>query len=305
MSDVRPPLMVDIEKFQHSEWSITNVSYEAKKVTIFDVEFDTAEYTIFMKRNNKYYLTMGVFPLLIISLIAVLGIFNSDLDSRLNLGITGLLTAVATGYSISSQLPVSETTTWMGHFILTNMLFIGFVCFQASFLILLENLEKLKCTKLCERKLETQASKVVKSGERTLRRASIALNANLHGHSAHTSSPPKDSVNVDVGEKRKEGSQKVIGVVNVRVKAAVENVSSVEGDDHPINGSGNESEKHTDNETIEEEQDSNVLHRRRETKKYSHVVVAVDNICKVVLPIVYISVMVDIFTRIQNFSPIV
>jgi hypothetical protein len=87
--DFRPHLAVNYTDFQHTEWTISNISYNRYTAKLFDVDFDAVSYSIQMQRNSRYYISMGVLPLVIVSFICILGVFNNNLEHRLNLAITG------------------------------------------------------------------------------------------------------------------------------------------------------------------------------------------------------------------------
>ena len=99
------------------------------------VDYSYVTYTIEIKRFSTFYITTAVVPMVLITFVSLAGLFNDDLNSRLNLAVTCLLTIIATQYSITQSLPVTDEVSQLGWLALISIIFVSLVTVECSLMI--------------------------------------------------------------------------------------------------------------------------------------------------------------------------
>lgn len=104
---------------------VDSMSYALQSFTVKNIVMDQGgtqkkwpfvQYTIKVKRNSKFFMSTTIIPMLLVTVICVVGLWVNDINSRLGLTITCLLTVMAIGWSVTSNLPVSNYSTWIQDF---------------------------------------------------------------------------------------------------------------------------------------------------------------------------------------------
>ena len=69
-------------------------------------------------------------PDIIVTVITVVGLWIPDVNARMSISITALLTVIAVMWTITASLPVTEHSTWMQQFSTFCIIIIGLCCFE-------------------------------------------------------------------------------------------------------------------------------------------------------------------------------
>lgn len=94
-------------------------------------KYSTYSVQMIVRRYNAYYYTTALIPDLVVTTIAILGLWVKDYPSRVGIEMTLLLTVMAILWSISSNIPSTATTTWLSSFTEACMFLTG-MCTAAS-----------------------------------------------------------------------------------------------------------------------------------------------------------------------------
>lgn len=127
------------DHFDNLAWEVKRI--EAKRVQVVQWEiydFAFASYTLTIERYATHYLQTAIIPSIVVTYTTLLALWIPTVQSRLGLSITGLLTIIAIQWSISSELPVSENTTWIARFSNGCISFIAMViaeCYFAGYML--------------------------------------------------------------------------------------------------------------------------------------------------------------------------
>ena len=87
-------------------------------------------YSISVSRYFQYYIYTAIIPDMFATSICVLGLWIPEVNSRLGLSVTALLTVIAVMWTITQTLPVSNDKTWMQRFSNFCIIIIGLCCFE-------------------------------------------------------------------------------------------------------------------------------------------------------------------------------
>ncbi|CAI5451532.1 unnamed protein product [Caenorhabditis angaria] len=118
------------EQMGNSEWRILNLSASLEALRFTDA-FGNIQLSIFeikMKRNPLYYIYMIVFPSFIINSLSIIGVFimESDKMSRLNVGLTNIMTMTFILGVMADKIPKSGEVPLLGIYIIVNLLIMIF-----------------------------------------------------------------------------------------------------------------------------------------------------------------------------------
>lgn len=84
------------DQFHHLAWKTKQITAKREVRLQWEIfEFTFATYTIDVERYYDHYITTAIVPSLIITYITLVALFISEINSRLALAVTGLLTIVA------------------------------------------------------------------------------------------------------------------------------------------------------------------------------------------------------------------
>merc|ERR1711988_642823 len=98
--------------------------YEARWPVIGDVEYTVAEYNVVLKREQQFYMSNGVMPVILVTGIVYLSSYlPTNMVERMDFGATALLSIVAVMFVISDKLPTQEDMTIMDRFFGLSMVF--------------------------------------------------------------------------------------------------------------------------------------------------------------------------------------
>lgn len=96
------------------------------------LKFSTVKYTIKLKRLSNFYIVTGIFPNMIVTIIAAFSLLISDYGSRLAISFTAMLTVIAILWSVVALMPVSGTITWLEYFSGYCLLLVALICIETS-----------------------------------------------------------------------------------------------------------------------------------------------------------------------------
>ena len=147
-----PPFVVS-SSFVSSEWNVDDISASRieKDIQFYGI-YDYLIWDLHITRYTSFYISSAIVPevtvpisnfLFCVSLLAqllsfftkvtvtaitLLALWISDINSRLGLAVTGLLTVVAVQWTVSASLPITNETTWLAVFSNVCIIFVALVC---------------------------------------------------------------------------------------------------------------------------------------------------------------------------------
>jgi hypothetical protein len=92
--------------------------------------YDYVDWEISMTRNSNFYIINGVLPTLFVTVITLVSLWLPDMNSRLQVCITALLSVFAVQWTMSASLPVTKDITWLEVFSVTCVTTISFICLE-------------------------------------------------------------------------------------------------------------------------------------------------------------------------------
>ncbi|CAL2048912.1 unnamed protein product [Caenorhabditis brenneri] len=109
----------------NSEWKLTNLTNRVETLS-YDDGFGSLDLGIFeitIRRNPLYYIYMIIFPSFIINAISIIGVFlkGADKMSRLNVGLTNIMTMTFILGVMSDKIPRTGTVPMLGVYIIVNL----------------------------------------------------------------------------------------------------------------------------------------------------------------------------------------
>jgi hypothetical protein len=129
-----PGEAIVLDTFGHLEWTINYVSAEEY---VWDFEeaggiysYDYVDWEISMTRNSNFYIINGVLPTLFVTVITLVSLWLPDMNSRLQVCITALLSVFAVQWTMSASLPVTKDITWLEVFSVTCVTTMSFICLE-------------------------------------------------------------------------------------------------------------------------------------------------------------------------------
>ncbi|CAM9137675.1 unnamed protein product, partial [Ectocarpus fasciculatus] len=114
--------------FQSLTWEIDSVSAHQVREVIYGYDFTLLTWQIDMSRYYGYYISNAILPSLCVTLISLGALWIPDVQNRLALAVTALLTIVAVQWTVSATLPVTESTTWLAEFSNVCILYVALIC---------------------------------------------------------------------------------------------------------------------------------------------------------------------------------
>jgi len=91
---VTPGSIVD-STFHSHEWMVNNVAATVTNQIIDNSEISIATWDISITRQHSFYVATAIAPEIIVTVISIVAIFNHDLQARLLIAVTCLLTIIA------------------------------------------------------------------------------------------------------------------------------------------------------------------------------------------------------------------
>ncbi|KAF1746679.1 hypothetical protein GCK72_023136 [Caenorhabditis remanei] len=109
----------------NSEWKLTNLTNRVDTLR-YDDGFGNLELGVFeitIRRNPLYYIYMIIFPTFIINAISIIGVFikGADKMSRLNVGLTNIMTMTFILGVMADKIPRTGTVPMLGVYIIVNL----------------------------------------------------------------------------------------------------------------------------------------------------------------------------------------
>jgi hypothetical protein len=129
-----PGEAIVLDTFGHLEWTINYVSAEEYAWDFEEIgeiySYDYVDWEISMTRNSNFYIINGVLPTLFVTVITLVSLWLPDMNSRLQVCITALLSVFAVQWTMSASLPVTKDITWLEVFSVTCVATISFICLE-------------------------------------------------------------------------------------------------------------------------------------------------------------------------------
>ena len=123
------------QSFSSNQWKVQGIAAERGFFSMNGSPLPSVQWTIHIKRFSTFYTYTAVIPAIVITSIVIIGLLNPDLNSRVSLAVTGLLTIVALQFSINSGLPITSDVSWLLSFTVCSTYFIAGVILQSALVI--------------------------------------------------------------------------------------------------------------------------------------------------------------------------
>jgi hypothetical protein len=97
ISPYDPPVSI-ASTFKSQAWKVVDVTFERVIDDYYEVgwwTFSFSKFTVILRRHPAYYVNSSLYPILIVTIMTILSMFISDINSRLGSAVTGLLTIIA------------------------------------------------------------------------------------------------------------------------------------------------------------------------------------------------------------------
>lgn len=118
---------------------LVSPSWQINEVTTFKtIEKQSAGITPFlnwsikMTRYNSFYITTVIIPATFVTFLSLITLWINDLSSRMLLSLLAVLIIVALLWSLSMNLPVTNTVTWIQNFSSCCTIFVALVCIEST-----------------------------------------------------------------------------------------------------------------------------------------------------------------------------
>ncbi|CAI2357671.1 unnamed protein product [Caenorhabditis sp. 36 PRJEB53466] len=109
----------------NSEWNLINLTNRVETLKYNDDfgNMDLAIFEIKIRRNPLYYIYMIVFPSFIINFVSIVGVFikGADKMSRLNVGLTNIMTMTFILGVMADKIPRTGSIPLLGIYIIANL----------------------------------------------------------------------------------------------------------------------------------------------------------------------------------------
>ncbi|EGT58052.1 CBN-LGC-18 protein [Caenorhabditis brenneri] len=109
----------------NAEWDLVNLTHRVELLSYDDGTGDMqlATFEIKIRRNPLYYIYMIVFPSFIINALSIIGVFMRDSDkmSRLNVGLTNIMTMTFILGVMADKIPKTGSIPLLGIYIIINL----------------------------------------------------------------------------------------------------------------------------------------------------------------------------------------
>ncbi|CAI2357672.1 unnamed protein product [Caenorhabditis sp. 36 PRJEB53466] len=113
------------ETMGNSEWDLVNLTNRIDLLTYNDMfgDMELATFEFKIQRNPMYYIYMIVFPSFIINALSIIGVFmkNTDKMSKLNVGLTNIMTMTFILGVMSDKIPKTGSIPLLGIYIIINL----------------------------------------------------------------------------------------------------------------------------------------------------------------------------------------
>ena len=99
--------------YENSEWEIASISASQYPYYYYG-QSSFVSYSIRVSRYSNYYLEIVINPMVLITFMAVLSLWMKDLQSRVLVSVTSLLTIIAVQIIVADHIPISNHNSWLG-----------------------------------------------------------------------------------------------------------------------------------------------------------------------------------------------
>jgi len=124
------------DSFGSNQWNMVGVNATLTHIKLADGQNILAiAWAVQADRFPIFYIATAIIPTVVITIIVISGLWNSDFNSRIALAVTGLLTIVALQFTITSGLPITNVLSWLLSFSIVNLYFVAAVCVECALVI--------------------------------------------------------------------------------------------------------------------------------------------------------------------------
>ena len=113
-------------------WKVENLTSTIERDTGTGFYYSMLNIALYAKRYNSYYLIVAIVPNIIVTCIAIISLWIPDIQTRLSIEVTSLLTIMAVLWVIAANVPSTPLTSWLEKFTYFSMTICGVCVFESA-----------------------------------------------------------------------------------------------------------------------------------------------------------------------------
>jgi hypothetical protein len=113
-------------------WQVEKVTSKIEKDSGTGFYISMLNVSVYAKRYNMYYLIVAIVPNVIVTCIAIISLWIPDIQTRISIEVTTLLTVMAVLWVVSANIPSTPVTSWLEKFVYTSMMICGVCMFESA-----------------------------------------------------------------------------------------------------------------------------------------------------------------------------
>lgn len=122
---------VNNKSFNNLAWNVDSVVASREVITQWEIyNFSFGIVYITISRYSQHYVNTVIVPALLVTCIVISALWLRDVNNRLSLAITGLLTIIAIQWSVSAKLPISQYSNWLSGFLFMSTVYVIVICLE-------------------------------------------------------------------------------------------------------------------------------------------------------------------------------
>jgi len=113
-------------------WKVEKLTAVIEKDTGSGFYYSMLNVSLYAKRYNTYYLIVAVVPNMIITCISIISLWIPDIQIRISIEVTSLLSIMAVLWVVSANIPSTPVTSWLEKFTYTSLIICGACTFESA-----------------------------------------------------------------------------------------------------------------------------------------------------------------------------
>lgn len=113
-------------------WKVEKVTSKIEKDSGTGFYISMLNVSVYAERYNMYYLIVAIVPNIIVTCIAIISLWIPDIQTRISIEVTTLLTVMAVLWVVSANIPSTPVTSWLEKFVYTSMIICGVCVFESA-----------------------------------------------------------------------------------------------------------------------------------------------------------------------------
>ena len=113
-------------------WKVEKLTSTIEKDTGTGYYYSMLNVALYAKRYNSYYLIVAIVPNVIVTCIAIISLWIPDIQTRISIEVTSLLTIMAVLWVVSANIPSTPVTSWLEKFTYQSMTICGVCVFESA-----------------------------------------------------------------------------------------------------------------------------------------------------------------------------